>query len=487
MKNVIVIGAGIGGLCVAIRLLNKGYNVTILEKEDTIGGKVNIKTKEGARFDLTASVLMTPESYINIFSEVGKDYRDYFEMIKIDPIYKVNYYDKTNYKFYSDLGKMTETLEKIEKGLSVQYIEFLYKSFKKYINSKKYFLDEPMINKKEILKLKPIKKLLESNPLMTTDSYLSSIIKNENLLNYLIYQSMYIGVDPYKNSSLYTLIPAISHIYGLWYIKGGFYNYIEALKKLILEMGGNIYVNTEVEKILTDKIGGKGVQTNKGNYKSDIVVCNADYPYAVKNLIKNKDSKNINKQNYSCSVFMMYLGLSKEYKNLEVHNLYIGKDFKKNIQYAFKGKLPKNPSIYLYYPSKIDKTVSGQFSSILNVMIRVPNLKDGNIKWNKKTIQNFRNIVINELKNIDGLENIENEILYESYLTPVILKYKFYSSNGTAFGLSHKLTQTAYFRPHIKDENIKGLYYIGSSTHPGNGVSVIIDGSKLVADEICKS
>ena len=180
MKNVIVIGAGIGGLCVAIRLLNKGYNVTILEKEDTIGGKVNIKTKEGARFDLTASVLMTPESYINIFSEVGKDYRDYFEMIKIDPIYKVSYYDKTNYKFYSDLGKMTETLEKIEKGLSVQYMEFLYKSFKKYINSKKYFLDEPMINKKEILKLKPIKKLLESNPLMTTDSYLTSIIKNEN-------------------------------------------------------------------------------------------------------------------------------------------------------------------------------------------------------------------------------------------------------------------------------------------------------------------
>ena len=328
MKKVIVIGAGIGGLCVAIRLLNKGYDVTILEKEDTIGGKVNIKTKEGARFDLTASVLMTPESYINIFSEVGKDYRDYFEMIKIDPIYKVNYYDKNNYKFYSDLGKMTDTLEKIEKGLSVQYMEFLYKSFKKYINSKKYFLDEPMINKKEILKLKPIKKLLESNPLMTTDSYLSSIIKNENLLNYLIYQSMYIGVDPYKNSSLYTLIPAISHIYGLWYIKGGFYNYIEALKKLILELGGNIYVNTEVEKILTDKIGVKGVKTNKGNYKSDIVVCNADYPYAVKNLIKNKDSKNINKQNYSCSAFMMYLGLSKEYKDLEVHNLYLGEDFK---------------------------------------------------------------------------------------------------------------------------------------------------------------
>ena len=104
----------------------------------------------------------------------------------------------------------------------------------------------------------------------------------------------------------------------------------------------------------------------------------------------------------------------------------------------------------------------------------------------KETIQKFRDIIIKELKTIDGLENIENEILYESYLTPLQLKYKFYSYNGTAFGLSHKLNQTAYFRPHIKDENIKGLYYIGSSTHPGNGVSVIIDGSKIVADEIYK-
>lgn len=486
MKKVIIIGGGIGGLCVAVRLLNEGYDVTILEKEDTVGGKVNIKTKDGARFDLTASVLMTPKSYTSIFSEVGKNYKDYFEMVRIDPIYKVNYYDGNSYKYYSNLGKMIDTLEKIEEGLSIQYLEFLSKSFEKYLNSKNYFLDKSMLNKKEILNAKTIKKFLESKPFITTDSYLKDIVKNEYLLDYLIFKSMYIGVDPYKNSSLYTLVPAISHIYGLWYIKGGLYSYIEALKKLILELGGKIYVNTEVEKIVTDKNKVIGVRTNKENYKSDIIVCNADYPYAVKNLIKNKDSKQIEKQDYSCSVFIMYLGLSKEYKELEVHNIYIGKDFKNNIQAAFKGKLPKYPTLYLYYPSKIDKTISGQFDSILNITVRVPNLKDGNIKWNKETIQNFRDIIIKELKNIDGLEDIENHILYESYLTPLQLKYKFYSHNGTAFGLSHKLSQTAYFRPHIKDESIKGLYYIGSSTHPGNGVSVIIDGSKTVADEICE-
>lgn len=486
MKRVLVVGAGIGGLCTAIRLLNKGYDVTILEKENRVGGKVNIKIKNGARFDLTASVLMTPKIYTDIFSEVGKDYRDYFEMIKIDPIYKVNYYDKNSYKCYSELGKMVEELENLEEGLSIHYLEFLYKTFEKYLNSKKYFLDKPMINKEEILKLKTITKFLESNPFITTSDYLKSIIKNQYLLNYLIFQSMYIGVNPYKNSSLYTLIPAISHIYGLWYIKGGFYNYIEALKKLILELGGKIYVNTEVEKIVINKGKVIGVRTNRGNYKSDIIVCNADYPYAIKNLIRNKDYKEIEKQDYSCSVFIMYLGLNKKYKDLQIHNIYINKNFKKSIQDAFKGKLPKYPSLYLYYPSKIDETISGKFASILNVMVRVPNLKDSNIIWNKDTVQKFRNRIIKELKNIDGLENIENDILYESYLTPIHLKHKFYAHNGTAFGLSHKLNQTAYFRPHIKDDNIKGLYYIGSSTHPGNGVSVIIDGSKIVADEICK-
>lgn len=486
MKKVIVIGAGIGGLCTAIRLLNKGYDVTILEKEQRIGGKVNIKIKDEARFDLTASILMTPEIYTDIFSEVGKNYKDYFQMIKIDPIYQVNYYDKTKYNYYSDIGKMLDALENIEEGLSIQYLEFLTKSFEKYLNSKNYFLDNPMINKEEILNIEAIKKFLELKPFTTTNNYLKGIIKNQYLLNYLIFQSMYIGINPYKNSSLYTLIPAISHIYGLWYIKGGFYSYIEALSKLILELGGKIYVNTEVEEILIKKNIAIGVRTNKGNYKSDIIVCNADYPYAVTNLIKNKDYKKIEKQDYSCSVFIIYLGLNKEYKDLQVHNIYIGKNFKGNIQDVFKGKLPKHPSLYLYYPSKIDKTISGQFKSILNIMIRVPNLKDGNIKWNKETIKKFRNIIIKELKSINGLENIENDILYESYLTPVQLKYKFNSYNGAAFGLSHKLNQAAYFRPHIKDGTIKGLYYIGSSTHPGNGVSVIIEGTKILVDEICK-
>ncbi|MEG0306423.1 MAG: phytoene desaturase family protein [Clostridium sp.] len=490
MKKAIIVGAGIGGLCTALRLLGKGYSVTVFEKEPTLGGKVNIKNSKGAKFDLTASILMTPDIYTEIFQSLGKDYRDYIDLINLDPIYKVYYSDGNTYEFYSDLRKMVNVLESMDKGLSVEYLDFIYTSYKKYFLSNEYFLNKPMVSKKDFLAIKSIDKLLEINPLSTVDKYISSKINNEKLREYLIFQAMYIGINPFENSNLYTLIPAISHIYGLWYIKGGLYNYIVALEKLIYELGGTIEVGKEVTEIIVDNNTAKGVVIDSVNYTSDIVVCNADFPYAIKNLFKNPmdeglyTTKNVDDKSYSCSVFIIYLGLKKKYEGIKVHNIYISKDFKESIEDPFNGKLPKYPSIYLYCPSAEDDDISGEYKQILNVVVRVPNLSFKEINWNEETILKFRDIVLNQVKSIDIFSDLEEHIVYENYLTPKDLMENYNSYNGTAFGLSHKLSETTYFRPHIKSKNIKGLYYIGSSTHPGNGVSVIIHGSKLVESQI---
>lgn len=387
-----MVGAGIGGLCTAIRLLKKGYKVTIYEKENTIGGKVNINYGNGAHFDLTASILMTPKIYTEIFESVGRDYKDYIDLVKLDPIYSVNYYDGTSYEFYSDLRKMIDVLENIEKGLSVEYLI-----------SKENFLNKPMENIYEVMNFNNLNKLLHISPIVNTNKYISSKISNQKLKEYLIFQSMYIGSNPFTTSNLYTLIPVISHIYGLWHIKGGFYKYILALEKLIYELGGKIETGKEVTKIIVEDKKVKGI------------------------VIDNKA--------YSCSVFIIYLGLNKRYDNL-------------------------------------------------NVVVRVPNLLYKDIQWNEENTVKFRDTIINQIKKIKGLEDIEESIKYEDYLTPIDLRDKFNSYNGTAFGLSHKLSQTTCFRPSIKSKSINGLYFIGSSTHPGNGVSVIIDGSKLVENEI---
>ncbi|MGL6106336.1 phytoene desaturase family protein [Romboutsia sp.] len=487
MKKALIVGAGIGGLCTAIRLLNKGYDVTIVEKENTIGGKVNVIGTNQFKFDLTASILMTPDIYTEIFKECKKDYRDYIELTKLEPTYNVSYYDGKEYKFYSDLRRMTNTLESIQPGLSIEYIDFLSKSMKKYLVSKKYLLDKPMMKINEVLNIETLKNIISINPFEITEDYICKVISNEKLQEFLIFQSMYIGVNPYTNSSIYTLIPAISHTYGLWYIKGGFYQYIKALEKLIYDLGGKIITNTNVEEIIVHKNKVKGLRTNRGAFKSDIFVCNADFSYAMDKLIKHKKTKNIDKikeKEYSCSTFIIYLGLNKKYDKLKVHNIYINKNFKVGIESPFKGLVCKYPSFYIYCPSSIDNTVCEKGKETLNIVVRVPNLSAKNINWNEKFITEYRNNIINQVKQIKGLEDIEENIIYESYLTPVDLKNKFNSYKGTAFGISHKLNQTTYFRPHMKDKKIKNLYFIGSSTHPGNGVSVIIGGSKVLVEKI---
>lgn len=489
-KEVIVIGGGIGGLTTAVRLLSKGFKVTIIEKERTLGGKVNIKNKRGFKFDLTASVLMTPDVYTNIFKDIHRDYRDYIDIKTLDLLYKVNYYDKTSFNIYSDSRKMINTLENLEKGLSYKYFNFLDETLKKYLITKELFLDKPMVNKKEFLNLKLFTNLNTISPLENSYEYISSKINNKKLQQYLLFKTMYIGINPYTNSSIYTMIPGITSLYGLCYIKGGAYSYILALEKLIRELGGVIELNNEVQKVLIDNKKVIGVKSKNRIYKGDIVVCNADYPYAIENLFtcdvgdNSYNKENIKNKDYSSSVFMVYLGLNKKYDEINLHNIYINEPFKSSMESAFKGKIPKKPCLYFYSPSSIDETMCKKGYSTVNIMVRVPNLSFKEVIWNKETIKNLRNTVINTLKNIKGLEDIEESIIFEDYLTPLDLKDKFNSYYGNSFGLSHKITQSLYKRPHIKNKEITGLYFIGSSTHPGNGVSIIIDGSRVLSDLI---
>ena len=433
---------------------------------------------------------MTPDTYINIFKDANRNYKDYIDLQFLDLLYKINYHDKTSFNIYSDSREMINELEYLEKGLSYKNFKILEETLEKYIISKEMFLDKPMINKEEFLNLKALNSLKTINPLENSYKYISSKISNEKLQKYLLFKTMYIGIDPYKNSNIYSMIPGITSLYGLCYIKGGVYNYILALEKLIKELGGVIELNNEVQKVLIDNKKVIGVKSKNRILKGDIVICNADYPYAIEHLF-NCDIGNIsyNKENimdkdYSPSVFMIYLGLDKNYDEIKLHNIYINKNFKESIESAFKGELPKNPCLYFYSPSSIDETVCKKGFSAVNVMVRVPNLSFTKVKWDKETIKNLRNNIINTMKNIKGLEDIEESIVFEDYLMPLDLKNKFNSYYGNSFGLSHKLTQSLYKRPHIKSKEIEGLYFIGASTHPGNGVSIIIEGSKVLSDLI---
>lgn len=491
-KKVLIIGAGVGSLATAVKLLSRGYEVEIYEKEERVGGKVNLIQTDNFQFDLTASILMTPDIYKDVFKYANKDYNDYLEFIKLDPIYRAYYADGSSYDFSSDLVELTKTLESISKKDSIGYLKLLSDVYEKYLITDKYFLQNTFDNIIDFLNPITISKALKIKTISSTYEFVSRYVENEKLRQYLCFQSMYVGNSPYDSPNIYTLIPTVSHLYGLWHLKGGMYSYIKALEKIITELGGTININTNVEEILISQNKAIGIKTTNNTEIGDIIICNADFPYVMKELIKDKKAKGIytdekiSTMKYTCSNFILYLGLKKKYNQFLVHNFYFGDEFRKNIEAPFKGYLPEKPSLYIYCPSRIDKSMVRKNKECLNIMVRVPNLLFNNINWDSNAINLYRNKIIQTIKKIQGLEDIEENIIYERYLTPKDLLKSFNTYGGTAYGLSHTLAQTNYFRPQVKSPTIENLYFVGSSVHPGTGVSIVLLSSKLVVQEVLK-
>jgi len=493
-KSVLIIGSGVGGLSTALRLLSKGYDVKVYEKEKTIGGKTNQLVHPPFTFDLTASILMSRETYEEVFHDANLDYNDFIEFIKVDPTYRSFYPDGTCYDFTRDMVSLIKTLESISTEDAIGYMKFLSEVYERYTVANEHFLQQSFENPTDFFKPSSLINALKTKSFSTSHQLISEYIKDEKLQEFLSYQSLYVGISPYEGPSIYTLVPVISQLYGLWHLKGGMYAYIKALEKAIYKLGGIIETNFCVNEILISGDRAIGIKSTKDEaIFGDIIISNADFPYTMDTLIKRDTHKGKYKTNkladlkYSCSTFILYLGLKKKYPQLSVHNLYLNVDFKKNIDSAFTGHLPTNPSLYIYCPTRVDDSMVSSDGECISIVARVPNLLFRNITWNEKTVKFMRNQIISALKNISGLEDIEEDIMYENYLTPQNLKDHFNSYGGTAFGLSPTLTQTNYFRPHFKSSHVKNLYFVGSSVHPGPGVSIVLLSSKLVVQEILRN
>ncbi|MPQ43155.1 phytoene desaturase family protein [Clostridium tarantellae] len=490
-NDILIIGAGIGGLATAIRLLHKGYKVKIIEKNKTIGGKTNKLNSPLVSFDLTASISIMIDEYIKLFKDIEKDYSDYFELIPLNPIYKVFTNKGDELTITKNINSITLNSKSLSINELVKYNNFLNKTYKKYLVVNSEFLTKNQNKFYELFKINTIKNIIKLNPIKNCYSYINKYINNEILKNTLLFQCMYIGVTPYNSSNMYTLIPTVTQLEGLYHIKGGTYKYIESLEKVIKELEGEILTDTEVTEIIIKDKKAIGVSTsNKENIYADIIICNSDFSYTLKELIKDKKVKKpytvakINSLKYSCSTFILHLGVKKYYNNLSVHNIFLNNNFKENINAPFNGYIPNEGNYYIYYPSKIDNSFNKIGYGSLNITLRVPNLLNKEIIWNKEFINTLKNKILNDISKINGLENIKNEIIYENYTTPITLKNKFNTYAGCAFGLSHTLMQTNYFRPQVTFKNIKNLYFTGASIHPGNGISLVLKCSELCANEI---
>lgn len=492
-KNIIIIGAGISGLSLAARLLYKGFNVTIYEKNSKVGGKTNIIKSGNFKFDLTASIAMMPEDLVSVFRYCNKSYRNYFSLVPLSPLYRCFYTDNSFYDFYSDLPDLNRNLKAITKNDLEDingYYDFLSMNYKKYLQINKKILEKNFIKPYSILRPATIRNTEDLNLSNSCINECKKYIENQKLIEFLMFQSMYIGMSPFNSSSIFNTIPAVSQMEGLHYVKGGLYNYVLALKKLVIELGGIIKTSCEVSDIMFRKNEAYGIICNDKEIKSDAVVCCCDYTNIMNNLIKDSNIKtllkNKRKHQYSCSVFMLYLALDKKYPILKVHNIFINKDFRKNINSAFKGIMPANPSLYIYCPSSLDNTLCPEGCETINIMIRVPNLTSKKIHWNFDTCLKMKKQILKILSSIDTMEDIKHHILYDNFLTPLDLRNKFNLFEGCAFGISPSLKESVVLRPQCTNPKIKNLYFAGTDMHPGNGISLCLKSSKICAERILK-
>ncbi|MGG3916052.1 phytoene desaturase family protein [Rossellomorea vietnamensis] len=492
-KKVIVVGAGVAGLASAIRLQHAGYQVELFEKGPTPGGKMNQIKLDGYTFDLGPSIVMMPELYRELFELCGRDPDDYIPMEKLDPIYRAYFSDipEKPFDISTDLIQMTKTIESLSEADTEGFFLYLHEIYKRFVIAKQHILQRPFRKRSDFYNFGLLKEVLKLKPYDTADSFMGKFIKNERLKQLISFQTLYIGISPLKSPSFYTMIPMIQFLYGVWFIKGGMYTMALAMERLFKELGGTVHYGKDVEEISIHNRKADGIIVDGKKIPADYVVCNADFPYAMKHLVKDKASKGkftdkkIDSMNYSCSCFLMYLGMDRKYEDVDhVHTFIFNEKLNQNLEDIFDGKKLTNASFYVYIASKKDPSLAPEGKDGLYILMPVSNIETADYTWDEETISYYRSYILDELKKIQGFENIEDEIVTETYTTPLDFESKFNAYRGATFGLQPTLDQSNHKRPQSKASHCENLYFTGSSTHPGAGVPIVLLSARITAQEL---
>lgn len=492
MKKVIVVGAGTAGLAASIRLQTAGYEVHLFEKNPIVGGKMYRIEEEGYTFDVGPTIVMTPEVYDEVFIQADRDPRDYFQLTQLDPAMGVSFRDGKTLTLSSDLVKLIQTVESLSDKDASGFISYLANVYDRFLIAKNKILSRSYRSTWDLINPQSLKDLYDLKTLNSAYKELEKYIDNDYLLKAFAFQTLYIGIPPQSGPSLYNMIVMMELFYGVWFIEGGMHEYALAMSRLFTELGGHLHLNQNVEEILFEKNQAVGVRTNGQDVFADYVVVNQDFPSAMVDLIPNESNRGkytddyVNKMDYTCSCYLLYVGTDKEYETEAVHNFHITEDFDKNIEEIFNtGQLPGDPSIYIYNMSKINDKAAPEGRYAYYILVPVPNLESYS-DWSQEATNNFRRTIFDIIHNIDGFDDFEDHIVFERVYTPENFKQNFNAYHGATFGLQPTLQQSAYFRPHNKFDFAEGLYFCGSSIHPGAGVPTVLQSAMLTTEELLK-
>lgn len=477
MKRIVIIGAGFGGLALAVRLQARGFAVTLLEKSAKAGGHAYQFKKKGYTFDMGPSLITAPDIIRSLFHAAGRELDDYLDLIPLDPFYRIYFHDGTWLDYSGDAEKMKTQMAAFNAHDARQYDRFMRDCrgiYDAVIGDR--LGATPFMNLNTLAGFLP--RALRLRALMPAHAFVRRYFQDARHVFTFSFHPLFIGGNPFRAPSVYLMIPYLEKAGGVWFSRGGMYSLVQALVRIFLELGGEIQTGAEATAITVRNRRATGVIANGEFFPGDAVVSNADWAHTQLHLIKRerrsqKIENRVRRKSYSMSAFLLYLGVRKQYPRLRHHTLILAPRYRELVKDIFDRKiLAGDFSMYLHAPTRTADDMAPPGCESMYVLIPVPNLS-ANIDWHVAA-RPYAERVLDFLEKDFGLEGLRAHLEVMEIFTPADFARKANCHLGSPWGLEPKLMQTAYFRPHNRSDEFSNLYFVGAGTHPGAGVPGVL-------------
>ncbi len=483
-KKVVIIGAGPGGLASALLLARAGVSVTLLERRGGVGGRTSAIETDGFRFDAGPTFFLFPLALRRIFQAIGRDFDAELPMIRLDPQYHLVFGAGGDILASPNVRRLEAEVARLSPSDAANLRRFLADNREKLARFQPS-LETHFPGWRSVLTLPLLKMLPILRPWLSLDAELGRYFRDPRVRLAFSFQAKYLGMSPFNCPSLFSILSFLEYEHGVFHPVGGCSAVMERMANIAEEMGVSLELNADVTGL---EFAGRrvvGIRTSSTRYAADAVVMNADFAAAARRLIPNRLRRRwsdaaIERKRFSCSTFMLYLGIDGLYDGLAHHTIYMARDYERNLRDIERAHvLSADPSLYVQNACVTDASLAPPNRSTLYVLVPVTH-DTVNVDWRSER-DRFRTVVLRQLEARLGLDDLRRRIVSEKIVTPDDWRDEFACYRGTTFSLAHNLGQMLHLRPRNRFDDVDGLYLVGGGTHPGSGLPVIFESARITA------
>lgn len=482
-QSVLIVGAGPGGLAASLLLARAGLDVHVVERLPHVGGRCSAIQEQGFRFDLGPTFFLYPKVLERIFALVGRDLRTEVPMARLDPQYRIAFGSGGHLDCTPDVARLAAEVANLSPRDAPNVKRFLDENRVK-MEKFRPCLERAFLGWRDVVRWQMAKLFPTLRPWASLDRELGRYFDDERIRLAFSFQSKYLGMSPFNCPSLFSILSFLEYEYGVWHPYGGCSAVSEGMGRVARETGVRFSLGEEVKEVLFDGRRAVGVRTQSGEHRADALVINADFAHAMTKLVPNRlrrkwTDEKLAKKKFSCSTFMMYLGVEGKFDHLPHHTIHCAANYAENLaDIETRHTLTEDPSFYVQNACATDPDLAPAGCSTLYVLAPVTH-RHANVDWSKEAPA-FRARMLRQLEKV-GIEGLEKRIRFEKVVTPADWESRYHVYKGATFNLAHTWGQMLHLRPRNRFDELGGVYLVGGGTHPGSGLPVIYESARITS------